>query len=694
MRNFTFTALVAGLLLAPSLMFGQGDRKSKAVISPDALNKTATYQAKKDQLLRFEDQSLLNARPVISTYTPSPSGKVNAVNPVMIGRASNAFTCLRGEQSQVVASDGYDMVLFMHRQDVTIWGGGGIENGKYRYDFSLDDGATFVNDIGAMQPVYTNQGRYPNTAVYQAGTTGNPFGDLKVLYAGPTNAFPTPGWIGHVYGVSELTTTNPPAVAPTEHYLFDTENTLLPGGLTEGLPGEFWIVETQWDGSANMDSLRVMKGTWNATTSDVDWITFAKVDAMYDKSYDGSIAVVGPNIAFSPDGLTGYIAYLANTTTGTGTNNSNLNPCFIKTTDGGVTWGTPIEVDLDAIQWIADSLQTLWVTVDTVSGDTNPASDGRATCAFDFDVVVDNNGNPHMGVVIGTAADGFAISSGLAKFVGDVWSPDGGATWRTKYISPVLAFRGDFGTGDPISMDNYVQIATDEAGERIFVSWEDSDTAAVTGNQNGIGFGISDQLAPNLRIASWRISDGFQTCPKLITDQDFIWEGRSLMSTMSSTVLNPGGLDEYRLPIVSLEMITNDPINPCQFHYFGNDATINESDYVDPLSLILTWDNILTGCLTVDVEGEIGNSDVQLFQSYPNPTTGDAAIMFELPATMNVTLDVVNMYGQQVATLIDGELGSGMHEAVINTSDLSAGVYFYNLRTNDQVLTKRMVVAK
>lgn len=694
MRNFTLAAILLGLLSAPALMFGQAPSKKKALVSPEQMNAKASYQAKQDQALRFEDTSILTARPAPVAYTPPVSGKVNAVNPVAIGRASNAFTCLRGEQNQVFASDSYDMVLFMHRQDVTIWGGGGTENGKYRYDFSLDDGSTFVNDIGAMQNVYTNFGRYPNTTVYQSGTTGNPFSDLSVLYMGPTNAFPTPGWVGHVYGVSELTTTNPPASTPTEHYLFGAENTLLPGGLTEGLDGEFWAAETQWDGAAAMDSIRVMKGTWNTTTNDVDWITFAKLDAMYDKSFDGSISVVGPNVAFSADGMNGYIAYLANTTTGTGTNNSNLNPCFFNTTDGGVTWGGPIEVDLDGIPWIADSLQTLWVEVDTISGDTNPASDGRATCAFDFDVVVDGNGNPHLGVVVGTAADGFSISSGLAKFVADVWSPDGGATWNAKYISPVLAFRGDFGTGDPITMDNYVQMSTDEAGERIFISWEDSDTAAVTGNQNGIGFGVVDQLAPNLRISSWRVADGFQTCPKLLTDGDFIWEGRSLMSTMAPTVLNPGGGSTYNLPIVSLEMITNDPINPCAFHYFGSDATIDNSDYQDPNSLILSWDNIVLGCPLVGVEDVVGNEDVQLFQSYPNPTTGEANIMFELPATMNVTLDVVNMYGQQVATILDTELGSGMHEAVINTSDLSAGVYFYNLRTNDQVLTKRMVVAK
>jgi len=694
MRNFTKGALFLALLV-PLIAFGQGKQKgNKQIISQEALNRTHSAAEKLDQQLNLESQAIMRARPT-SGVTQARTGKTSAVAPIAVGRASNAFTILRGEQNQVWASDEWDMVLFMHRQDITVWGGGGTDNGRYRYDFSIDNGTTFTTDIGTMQTLNTNFGRYPNTTVYTPSTAASPF-DNKVLYTGPTNAFPTPGWIGHVAGVSEVTTSNPPANAPTENYIFAQDQTLFPGGLCEGLDGEFWAAEVQYDGSAVTDSMRILKGTWNTTTNDVDWIVYETMFIPYDKTADGTIGFTGPNMAFSQDGMNGYLAFLGNLTGGTGTNNGNLNPCFIPTTDGGATWGAPIEADIDAIPWIADSLQTLWITVDSISGDTTPASSGDATCAFDFDVAVDGNGNPHLAVVIGTAADGtaFSISSGLAKFVADIWSPDGGASWNAKYIAPSLAFRGDFGTGDPISMDNFVQIATDEAGDRIFISWSDSDTAAVTGNMNGIGFGVVDQLAPNLRIASWRVTDGFQTCPQLVTDEDFIWEGRALYGTMAPTVLSTGG-GEYKMPIVALEMITNDPINPCQFHYFGNDCVINDADYKDPLSLGLDWDNILTGCTAfVSNEDEIGSSNIQLFQSYPNPTTGDANIMFELPAAMEVSLDLVNIYGQQVAVIMDGEMGAGMHEAVVNTNELAAGIYFYNLKANGEVITKRMVVSK
>lgn len=686
MRKITFT-LIAFAFALPALSFGQGTAKRK-LISQDRLETRASYTPIQLQQLSLEDPSLVKARPIANTSQQVPRGKTATVFPVELGRSSNAFTVLRPEQNQLWASDDLNYVSFIHRQDVTIWGGGGTENGKYRWDFSTDGGASFNNDIGALQTVFTNYGRYPNITQFSPTGSTDPF-QAKVVYNGPTNKFPTPGWIGHVYGTSDVGLGSP---ATTEQYLFDTENTLLPGGLCEGRPGEFWSVETQWDGAAPMDSIRVMKGTWNSTTNDVDWVVHAKLDGDYDKSFDGSITSVGPNIAFSPDGNTGWICYLSNINNGANTNNQTVLPCFIKSTDGGATWGAPIEADLDAVSWVKDSLETLWVVIDTATGDTVPASSGLATTGFDYDLTVDGNGNPHCAVVIGSSPGGFSISSGLAMFIADVYSTDGGGAFTAKYISPVLTFRGSFGTVDPITVDNYVQVSRDASGQRIFYSWVDSDTAATTGNMNGIGFGVSDNLAPNLRIASTRVSDGFQTCPRLITDEDFTWEAAALTPTMSPISLTNGST--YNMPIACMQFLNGAPGDPCAFWYMGNDATIEESDYTDPQALILTWDNILTGCLSVGIEDDNLANDIVLHQSYPNPATNQAVIGFELPAAMNVEMELLNLYGQQVAVLASGEMGAGAHKITVDTEELAAGVYFYSLRTNDQVVTKRMVVGK
>lgn len=658
------------------------------MITKDRLEMRSSYAPIQDQILNYEDESMMRARPIANPNNYTPSGKVAAVNPVALGRASNGFTILRPEQNQLWANDDMNYVSFIHRQDVTIWGGGGTENGKYRYDFSTDGGQSFNNDIGALQNLYTNYGRYPNITQFNPAGTSNPF-DAKVVYTGATNKFPTPGWIGHVYGTSDVTTGAPTV---TEQYLFDTDNTLLPGGLCEGLPGEFWSVEFQYDGAAVMDSIRLMKGTWNSMTNDVDWVLHAKIDGDHDKSFDGTITSVGPNIAFSPDGMTGWICFLGNVNNGTNTNNETVMPCFIKSTDGGATWGNPIEADMDTIPWIADSLQTLWIAVDTLTGDTVPAGSGLATTGFDYDVTVDGNGNPHCAVVVGNSPGGFSISSGLAMFVADIYSTDGGASFDAKYISPILTFRGTYGITDPITVDNYVQVSRDADGSHIFYSWVDSDTAAATGNMNGIGFGVSDNLSPNMRIASMRVSDRFQTCPQLVTDEDFQWEGAALTPTMSPITLTNG--TQYNMPIAAMQFVNGSPGDPCAFWYFGNDAVIDESDYTDPLNMILTWDNILAGCSAVDVDQSDLVDGVILHQSFPNPATDRAIIRFDIPATMNVDMDLVNLYGQQVAVLTSGEMGAGSHQVEVNTSDIAAGIYFYNLRTNDQVITKRMVISK
>ncbi len=666
----------------------------KYVATPEMLQKRDTYHPLFDQVVNsYNDAHLLAAPTVAPALPPVSVGKISAVNPVALGTATNALTCLRSEQNQVAVDNATDAVVFIHRQDINVWGGAGTENGKYRYDISIDNGASFNNDIGPLQSVYTNYGRYPNVSFFNETGTSNPL-DEKIVYQGPTNRFPTPGWIGQVNGLSDVVTSGAPTTV-TEHYRFDGQNVLLPGGLCEGLPGEFWSVEFAYDGTNLLDSIRVLKGVYNTGTSDIDWGVFALIDPGYDKSFDGTISAVGPNIAFSPDGMTGYIGILSNVTAGTNTNNETLLPVVWKTTNGGATWGSAIEVDLDAIPWIADTLQTLWI--DSLG---NPASDGRATTAFNYDMVVDGNGNVHFVTVIGTTAGGFAISSALAKFLGDVTSSDGGATWQVSYLSPVLTFRGTYGGGSaPIDIDNFPQAARDDAGNYVFFTWVDSDTSQFTGSMNGIGFGESANLAPNLRAVAKDVNGNSQTYPRLITDGDLIWEGRVLNPTMAPVVVMNGS--NAQLPVVVLEFLLNDPNAQSKFWYFGNDISfdLNNSNIwcYQPL-MDLGWTAFTTpGFTPVCVVGNDpvdGNNQVELYDWYPNPTNGLAKIGFDLPAVMDVKMQVTNIYGQIVATLVEGELNAGKHVMSLETSALATGVYFCQLQAGDKTYSKKLVVTK
>lgn len=644
---------------------------------------------------RYSAEPLLPAAQHIATQAPilrseKTSGTTNS--PVQLGSASNIYTCLRVQQNQVYVDNDLDLVAFIHRQNVNVWGGGNAANGMLRVDVSVDGGNSFTTEMGPLNPTYTRPARYPNLTGFNPDNATNPFNSF-LAYSAPTlNS--GPAWDGHVTGMLPVTTS--PPVQSTENYSLLSSQTFLQGGLCEGEDDEFWTVELQYDGAAFPGDIYLNKGVYNSSLSDIQWNRYDTISPSHYIGYDGTPAILSPNISFSPDGNTGWMAWLGDIDGGP---DSTLQPIFIKSTDGGDTWGSPIEVDLNSDPAVAQHLQELWTQVDPVTGDTVPSSTGRATTFLDYDITVDMNGNPHMAVVIGSGASydnpdpGYDIYFGLSKFLADVWSPDGGATWKITYIAPILTFRGSFGTTDPVTMDNYCQISRTASGDHIFYSWVDSDTSATTGSMNGIGFGIADNLAPNLRISAMRVADEFQRCYIRVQDGDFLWDGKMLYPTLAPEVIHNTTTNEVSFPIVVAEMLNNEPLDPVQFWYFGTDAVIDiDTGFLPPSLLDLSWD--ATPCkLGVGIEDK-GNDKIVLGQSAPNPTNGEANIEFKLPYSAEVFMDVTNSFGQQVMVLANETYSAGKHSIRVNTSELAAGIYFYNLRVGDKIISKKMVITK
>ena len=86
-----------------------------------------------------------------------------------------------------------------------------------------------------------------------------------------------------------------------------------------------------------------------------------------------------------------------------------------------------------------------------------------------------------------------------------------------------------------------------------------------------------------------------------------------------------------------------------------------------------------------------------LGQNYPNPFNPSTVIPYQLPTAASVRLEVFNVLGQRVATLVDGEQAAGAHTAVWTATDeagksVSAGVYIYRLAVGDAMATGRMVL--
>jgi hypothetical protein len=83
-----------------------------------------------------------------------------------------------------------------------------------------------------------------------------------------------------------------------------------------------------------------------------------------------------------------------------------------------------------------------------------------------------------------------------------------------------------------------------------------------------------------------------------------------------------------------------------------------------------------------------------LDQNYPNPFNPITAIPYSIRDQVHVTLDVYNILGQRVVRLVDEMQEPGQHRAVIRTSDLSSGVYFYRLEAGPFNQTRKMVILK
>lgn len=95
--------------------------------------------------------------------------------------------------------------------------------------------------------------------------------------------------------------------------------------------------------------------------------------------------------------------------------------------------------------------------------------------------------------------------------------------------------------------------------------------------------------------------------------------------------------------------------------------------------------------IEVDVERVI---DYSLAQNYPNPFNPTTTIDFQIPSNGFVTLKVYDLLGKEVATLVNEAKTSGKHSVEFNASELSSGIYLYELRSGSFLSTKKLVLMK
>jgi hypothetical protein len=203
----------------------------------------------------------------------------------------------------------------------------------------------------------------------------------------------------------------------------------------------------------------------------------------------------------------------------------------------------------------------------------------------------------------------------------------------------------------------------DFAGTR--VEYFDLKVANIDNEQNRVIIGLVTQMSPEHRPD---LTNGEGPVANLVFQIDD--------PTVKEIRLEPTVIEEPRHALTFI------------YHELGANGPVGQTR-VDPefegVSFSLTNSSLPT--------------EFALSQNYPNPFNPTTDISFSLPQATHVTLDIFNVLGQKVNTLVDSDMPAGNHTVTWNGdnasgSSVSSGVYFYRISAGKDVETKKMMMLK
>jgi len=100
------------------------------------------------------------------------------------------------------------------------------------------------------------------------------------------------------------------------------------------------------------------------------------------------------------------------------------------------------------------------------------------------------------------------------------------------------------------------------------------------------------------------------------------------------------------------------------------------------------------GVVNTATEGSEVPASFTLQQNYPNPFNPSTQIAFDIAATGHVQMDVFDIMGRKVATLVNNTIPVGTYSVSFDGENLSSGMYIYRMTSGSSVQTRRMLLMK
>ena len=315
--------------------------------------------------------------------------------------------------------------------------------------------------------------------------------------------------------------------------------------------------------------------------------------------------------------------------------------------------------------------------MDTILG--TPQTGYVWSMLFEFDVVLDNNDNPHLlgNIYMLDPVAGQYLAGAGAFGVCDIYSNDGGTSWFGKFLSTTQTYQGvwDDNAGSTAADRTRPALSRNAAGDKIFYVYFDTDTIANPGSEN---------VLPDAWCIGYDLTSGLET-PLMNLTAGSLAESSVIIGNVAMISQTNGTTTS--IPITYQELSkgtagTPSVGTPATHKYVCgqvDDAAFTE--VIDPLRI--------TPLTTVTAVKEINKVDVGV--AYPNPTNDVLNIPANFNTSSNVTVEVTNLMGQNVASYNFGKL-SGIQTLKLNVSNIAAGTYLYTITTEGARVTKLFVV--
>ena len=215
----------------------------------------------------------------------------------------------------------------------------------------------------------------------------------------------------------------------------------------------------------------------------------------------------------------------------------------------------------------------------------------------------------------------------------------------------------------------------------------------------------SDYLSGEVKVSGMKLSKFTPLPVELVSFSASSSGDKVNLKWSTATELNNYGFEVQRLKNYSSERLQNTNLNWVNIGFVAGSGNSSSSQYYSFIDANITGGSKFTYRLKqMDDDGSYKYSDkvrvnispgnFELYQNYPNPFNPSTTIKYSIPKKSFVTLEVYDILGNEIATLINQEQPIGYYTVNFYSPSLSSGIYYYQLRAGSYVQTKKMIMLK